>query len=96
MSEETREALLAWIEAEEAGQGHTAQRLAVCAASVTDESVPQGWVRLILTSREPAPALQSESFAPARWRSFCAVGRYGLRRRPYDTRERATLPRARL
>ena len=51
MSDETREALLGWIEAEEPGQGHTLQRLAVYAASVTDESVPEGWVRLYLTPR---------------------------------------------
>src|SRR5215216_1410151 len=36
MSDETREALLGWIEAEEPGRGHTVQRLAVYAASVTD------------------------------------------------------------
>jgi hypothetical protein len=50
MCGETREALLAWIEAEEAGQGHTLNRLAVYAAAVTDESVPEGWVRLHLRS----------------------------------------------
>jgi hypothetical protein len=48
MCSETREALLAWIEAEEAGQGHTLNRLAVYAAAVTDDSVPEGWVRLNL------------------------------------------------
>jgi len=48
MCGETREALLAWIEAEEAGKGHTLERLAVYAAAVTDESVPEGWVRLNL------------------------------------------------
>jgi hypothetical protein len=42
MSDETREALLAWIEAEESGQGHTLTRLAVYAARVTDNAVPEG------------------------------------------------------
>ena len=51
MSDETREALLSWIEAEEPGRGHTLQRLAVYAASVTDPRVPEGWVRLNLKSR---------------------------------------------
>ena len=51
MSDETREALLAWIEAEEPGRGHTLQRLAVYAASVTDARVPEGWVRLNLKAR---------------------------------------------
>jgi hypothetical protein len=50
MCGQTREALLAWIEAEEAGQGHTLNRLAVYAAAVTDDSVPEGWVRLDLRS----------------------------------------------
>jgi hypothetical protein len=49
MSDETRESLLGWIEAEEAGQGHTLTRLAVYAASVTDNDVPEGWVRLRLS-----------------------------------------------
>jgi hypothetical protein len=48
MCGETRDALLDWIEAEEAGKGHTLNRLAVYAAAVTDDSVPQGWVRLVL------------------------------------------------
>jgi hypothetical protein len=48
MSDETREALLGWIEAEEAGQGHTLTRLAGYAARVTDNAVPEGWVRLHL------------------------------------------------
>ena len=38
------------IEAEEAGKGHTLNRLAVYAAAVTDDSVPEGWVRLNLRS----------------------------------------------
>ena len=48
MCSETREALLAWIEAEEAGKGHTLNRLAVYACAVTDDSVPEGWIRLNL------------------------------------------------
>src|SRR5688500_1495600 len=40
MSDETRDALLAWIEAEDAGQGHTLTRLAVYASRVTDNAVP--------------------------------------------------------
>lgn len=48
MCGETRDALLDWIEAEDAGKGHTLNRLAVYAAAVTDDSVPQGWVRLVL------------------------------------------------
>jgi hypothetical protein len=44
----TRDALLDWIEAEDAGKGHTLNRLAVYAAAVTDDSVPEGWVRLNL------------------------------------------------
>jgi hypothetical protein len=51
MSNETREALLGWIEAEEAGKGFTLKRLAVYAMAVTDDSVPEGWVRLNLRSR---------------------------------------------
>lgn len=57
MADETREALLAWIEAEEPGRGHTLQRLAVYAASVTDGSVPEGWVRLHLTPGSHAATL---------------------------------------
>ena len=57
MGDEAREALLAWIEAEEPGRGHTLQRLAVYATSVTDASVPEGWVRLDLTSRQAARTL---------------------------------------
>ena len=48
MSDEARDALLAWIEAEDAGQGHTLTRLAVYASRVTDDAVPEGWVRLRL------------------------------------------------
>lgn len=44
----TRDALLDWIEAEDAGEGPTLNRLAVYAAAVTDDSVPEGWVRLNL------------------------------------------------
>ena len=48
MCARTREELLGWIEAEEAGKGHTLNRLAVYAAAVTDDSVPEGWIRLNL------------------------------------------------
>jgi hypothetical protein len=49
MADETREALLAWVEAEHAGQGRTLERLGVYASgAVTDDSVPEGWVRLRL------------------------------------------------
>ena len=48
----TRDALLDWIEAEEAGKGHTLNRLAVYAAAVTDDSVPEGWVRLVLDIKQ--------------------------------------------
>jgi hypothetical protein len=55
MADETREALLAWVEAEHAGQGRTLERLGVYASgAVTDDSVPEGWVRLRLDT--PAPA----------------------------------------
>lgn len=54
MCGETRDALLAWIEAEEAGKGHTLNRLAVYAAAVTDDSVPEGWIRLNLEQRSVA------------------------------------------
>ena len=52
MCGETRDALLAWIEAEDAGKGHTLERLAVYAAAVTDDSVPEGWVRLNLDLKQ--------------------------------------------
>ena len=52
MCGETCDALLAWIEAEEAGKGHTLNRLAVYAAAVTDDSVPEGWVRLNLDLKQ--------------------------------------------
>ena len=48
----TRDALLDWIEAVDAGRGHTLERLAVYAAAVTDDSVPQGWVRLVLDIKQ--------------------------------------------
>jgi hypothetical protein len=54
MCSETREALLAWIEAEEAGKGHTLNRLAVYACAVTDDSVPEGWIRLNLNHKSVA------------------------------------------
>lgn len=52
MCGETRDGLLDWIEAEDAGKGYTLNRLAVYAAAVTDDSVPQGWVRLVLDRRQ--------------------------------------------
>lgn len=52
MCGETRDALLAWIEAEEASDGYTLNRLAVYAA--TDDSVPEGWIRLNLKQRSVA------------------------------------------
>jgi hypothetical protein len=49
MADETREKLLAWVEADDAGQGHTLERLGVYASgAVTDDSVPEGWVRVRL------------------------------------------------
>jgi hypothetical protein len=48
MCDETREAFLAWVEAEDEGKGHTLERLAVYAAAVHDDAVPEGWVRLQL------------------------------------------------
>jgi hypothetical protein len=49
MADETRERLLAWVEADEAGNGSTLERLGVYASgAVTDDSVPEGWVRLRL------------------------------------------------
>jgi hypothetical protein len=48
MCDETREAFLAWVEAEDSGKGHTLERLAVYAAAVHDDGVPEGWVRLQL------------------------------------------------
>ena len=51
MTDDTRERLLAWFEANEGGQGHTIERLGVYASgAVTDDSVPEGWVRLRLDS----------------------------------------------
>ena len=51
MSEETLEALLAWVETEEAAHGRTLERLAVyVSGAVTDPAVPQGWIRLRLRS----------------------------------------------
>lgn len=52
MCSETRDALLAWIEADEAVEGHTLNRLAVYAAAVTDDSVPEGWIRLVLDLKQ--------------------------------------------
>jgi hypothetical protein len=52
MSDETRELLLGWIEAEEAGQGHTLTRLAVYApASQTMTSLRDGCAYSLLRER---------------------------------------------
>ena len=52
MADETREALLAWVEGDTGGSGHTLERLGVYACgAVTDDSVPEGWVRLTLSQR---------------------------------------------
>jgi hypothetical protein len=49
MSDDTREALLGWVEARQAAQGSTLSRLAVYASgAVTDAAVPDGWLRLRL------------------------------------------------
>jgi hypothetical protein len=49
MSDETREALMAWVEADDVAQGRTLERLAVYASgAVTDPAVPAGWIRLRL------------------------------------------------
>src|SRR5829696_697736 len=54
MADETRDALLAWVEGDgaDAGTGRVVERLGVYASgAVTDDSVPEGWVRLTLGSR---------------------------------------------
>jgi hypothetical protein len=54
MADETRDALLAWVEGDATGAGRALERLGVYASgAVTDDSVPEGWVRLRLdgTSR---------------------------------------------
>ena len=50
MADETREALLAWVEDGEAPDtGRAHERLGVYASgAVTDDTVPEGWVRLRL------------------------------------------------
>jgi hypothetical protein len=51
MSDETREALMAWVEADDVAEGATLERLAVYASgAVTDPAVPAGWIRLRLRS----------------------------------------------
>jgi hypothetical protein len=53
MADETRDALLAWVEADAARGGHTLERLGVYASgAVTDDSVPEGWVRINLGARD--------------------------------------------
>jgi hypothetical protein len=55
MADETREAFLEWVESEDPSQGHTLERLAVYASgAVTDDTVPEGWVRLHLNARSSA------------------------------------------
>jgi hypothetical protein len=49
MSDETRNALMAWVEADDLAIGHTLERLGVYASgAVTDPAVPKGWIRLRL------------------------------------------------
>lgn len=49
MADETRDAFLAWVEGDDASKGRTLERLGVYASgAVTDDSVPEGWVRLRL------------------------------------------------
>jgi hypothetical protein len=49
MADETRDALMAWVEGSDASQAHLLERLGVYASgAVTDDTVPEGWVRLNL------------------------------------------------
>jgi hypothetical protein len=51
MADETRDALLAWVEGDDSSADSTLERLGVYASgAVTDDSVPEGWVRLRLTN----------------------------------------------
>jgi lipase chaperone LimK len=60
MADETREALIAWVEAETAEQGRNLERLGVYASgAVTDDSVPEGWVRLRLDAPAARDSLSS-------------------------------------
>jgi hypothetical protein len=55
MADETREALLAWVEGGDPSAGRTLERLGVYASgAVTDDSVPEGWVRLRLNAGSSA------------------------------------------
>ena len=55
MADETREALLAWFEGDDARAGDTLERLgAYASGAVTDDSVPEGWVRVRLDSASKA------------------------------------------
>jgi hypothetical protein len=55
MASATRAALFDWIEREERAKGKTAKRLAAYASeTVSDESVPDGWVRVLLDRRAQA------------------------------------------
>lgn len=52
MADETREALLAWVDGDTVDSNRPLERLGVYACgAVTDDSVPEGWVRLTLSHR---------------------------------------------
>jgi hypothetical protein len=53
MADETREALMAWVEGSAVtDRHHMLERLGVYASgAVTDDSVPEGWVRINLDAR---------------------------------------------
>jgi hypothetical protein len=57
MADETRDALLAWVEESDATDRQpTLERLGVYASgAVSDDSVPEGWVRLNLNARRGPP-----------------------------------------
>jgi hypothetical protein len=57
MCSDTRESLMAWIQERESGQGQTLERIAAYALGVVDESVGDGWVRLMLAAGEISHAL---------------------------------------
>jgi hypothetical protein len=55
MADETCDKLLAWFEGDDSVTGHSLERLGVYASGVvTDASVPEGWVRLRLNTRDSA------------------------------------------
>ena len=56
MSGTTRDSLLAWLEERETASGATLARIAVYACgAVTDESVPEGWLRLLMNPVNDLP-----------------------------------------